>query len=276
MVQLPDTYDALLVMRYLGHVDALLPRMKAWAVHCPRNFHHRLCLILAERARVCMLSHLACAEQLSSAMALYDSAVDIANLEGFPLDEGFAAERAASFYSSLGRSKIALMFRQRAFDAYTAAGAVMKLKQLIHRFPQDDCDLAAAMAAVHAASTIAGCGTASGHSHASMPQLPSSAIDASILIGLSSFAPNFSSLASSSSSSSSSSGIGKDQSFVSNSAMSKNAMHSAGAPSSALSSLPQTPEGMASVVGSTVATLRDLRRFSSAKRARTWPARTRR
>ena len=154
---LPADYDPEVTMRTLGLVDKLLVRLRAWADKsaAPCNFRHRLACVLAERQRVCILSHLSDIATLPDCLSLYDQAVELALANGFPFDAAVAAERAASFYAELGRGMVARMYRQKAFDAYTAAGVVLKLRQMAVQYPQLNFDVNGAIVTISSAAALA-------------------------------------------------------------------------------------------------------------------------
>jgi len=103
-------------------LDDLRARLAAWAALAPANFAHKLELLDA-------LTAITQARPLD-AMESFDRAINDAAREGFLQDEAIANELAASFYTSLGRTRIAHVYLDAAFTCYLRWGARAKAAQL--------------------------------------------------------------------------------------------------------------------------------------------------
>jgi predicted ATPase/signal transduction histidine kinase/CheY-like chemotaxis protein len=120
LTALPD--DPERARTLLAEVERNQARLDHWAARAPMNFRHQHTLIEAERARV--------RGDHDLAMAAYDDAIDGAHELGRLRDEALACERAASFYTALGRKRFARMYLAEACDAYRRWGAHAKVRQL--------------------------------------------------------------------------------------------------------------------------------------------------
>jgi PAS domain S-box-containing protein len=96
--------------------------MKIWADNSPENYQHKYDLIEAEKARIF--------GQELLAMEYYDRAISGARKNEYIHEEALANERAADFYLSLGRIKIAELYIKEAYYCYSNWGAKAKVKQL--------------------------------------------------------------------------------------------------------------------------------------------------
>lgn len=103
-------------------------QMKKWADHCPENFLHKYQLVEAEKARVL--------GQRQRAMELYDLAIQSASRFGYLQEEAIANERAADFFYSIEKGKIAQVYLIDAYYGYIKWGAIGKAKQLEDRYPE--------------------------------------------------------------------------------------------------------------------------------------------
>ncbi|MEH1830612.1 MAG: AAA family ATPase [Nostoc sp.] len=139
-------------------------KMQIWAHHAPMNYLHKFELVKAEQYRVL--------GQMEQALDLYDRAIAGAKVNGYIQEEALANELAARFYlecnkealaypwgeasyaqRSAGkptvgvrvsvsereasrREGIALMYLANAYYNYLNWGAVAKVKQLSHQYPQ--------------------------------------------------------------------------------------------------------------------------------------------
>ncbi|HEY9905965.1 MAG TPA: AAA family ATPase [Candidatus Sericytochromatia bacterium] len=101
--------------------------MQNWAFYAPMNFQHKYDLVEAETARVL--------EQPLKAMEYYDRAIQGAREQGFIHEEALANERAAEFYFSCGREKIARVYLIDAHYGYVRWGAAAKVKHLESQYP---------------------------------------------------------------------------------------------------------------------------------------------
>ncbi|MCT7966814.1 AAA family ATPase [Laspinema sp. D1] len=102
-------------------------QMKLWAEFSPTNFRHKYDLVEAEKARV--------KGQTLLAMEYYDRAIQGAKKYRYIQEEAIAYERAALFYSHLGRDEIAQTYLKKAHYSYGRWGATAKLKALEAKYP---------------------------------------------------------------------------------------------------------------------------------------------
>ncbi|MCT7977852.1 trifunctional serine/threonine-protein kinase/ATP-binding protein/sensor histidine kinase [Laspinema olomoucense] len=102
-------------------------QMKQWAEFSPTNFRHKYDLVEAEKARV--------KGQTLLAMEYYDRAIQGAKKYRYLQEEAIAYERAALFYSHLGRDEIAQTYLKKAHYSYGRWGATAKLKALEAKYP---------------------------------------------------------------------------------------------------------------------------------------------
>ena len=103
-------------------------QMKIWAEHCPENFLHQYNLIEAEMARLV-------GDRLR-AIDLYDQALTQATLNEFTPNIALVNEQTARFWIADGKENIAQAFLLEAYYLYRAWGAIAKLAQLEHYYPQ--------------------------------------------------------------------------------------------------------------------------------------------
>jgi predicted ATPase/signal transduction histidine kinase len=111
--------------RYLAKVEENQQRLQRWE---GANYQHAYQLVEAEKAHVL--------GQTERAMAYYDDAIASAIKNGFTNIEALAYERAAIFYSSLGREKIAQLYLREAYFAYLLWGATAKVRDLKQNYAQ--------------------------------------------------------------------------------------------------------------------------------------------
>ncbi len=102
-------------------------QMQLWAEFSPTNFRHKYDLVEAEKARV--------KGQTLLAMEYYDRAIQGAKKYRYIQEEAIAYERAALFYSHLGRDEIAQTYLKKAHYSYGRWGATAKLKALEAKYP---------------------------------------------------------------------------------------------------------------------------------------------
>ncbi len=69
-------------------------------------------------------------------MELYDRAQVGAREQGFIHEEALASEKAAEFYFSRGRDKVARDYLSEAYYGYVRWGATVKIRDLETRYPQ--------------------------------------------------------------------------------------------------------------------------------------------
>lgn len=111
----------------LRKVTAHQKQMQLWAEFSPTNFRHKYDLVEAEKARV--------KGQTLLAMEYYDRAIQGAKKYRYIQEEAIAYERAALFYSHLGRDEIAQTYLKKAHYSYGRWGATAKLKALEAKYP---------------------------------------------------------------------------------------------------------------------------------------------
>ena len=111
----------------LRKVTAHQKQMEIWAEFSPTNFRHKYDLVEAEKARV--------KGQTLLAMEYYDRAIQGAKKYRYLQEEAIAYERAALFYSHLGRDEIAQTYLKKAHYSYGRWGATAKLKALEEKYP---------------------------------------------------------------------------------------------------------------------------------------------
>ncbi len=114
-------------------------RLRGWSKHNPGNCQHKLCLIEAERLRLC--------GRVMSAHALYDRAIEGAQAQGFVQDAALAAELAAEMHVDAGHATIAEPYLRKSRSLYRRWGARAKVRDLEQRHailrempaPRDRC-----------------------------------------------------------------------------------------------------------------------------------------
>jgi PAS domain S-box-containing protein len=94
----------------------------------PANFQHKADLVAAEKCRVL--------GDFTTAMGLYDRAIEGAKIHGYIQEEAIANECAARFYHTWGKAKIAATYLQSAYTGYDRWGATAKTADLARRYPQ--------------------------------------------------------------------------------------------------------------------------------------------
>ena len=99
-----------------------------WASDAPMNYQHHLDLLEAEFCRVLAMPY--------PAMNYYDRAIEGAIANGYIQDAAIINERAALFYRSIAKPKIAKVYVQDAYQTYQQWGALAKLKQLEAAYPE--------------------------------------------------------------------------------------------------------------------------------------------
>ncbi|MFB2920608.1 AAA family ATPase [Aerosakkonema funiforme] len=114
--------------QYLKKVSSNQVNMKHWAYHAPENYQHKYDLSEAEKARVLGKNLIA--------MEYYERAIQGAREQGYIQEEAIAYERAAEFYLSIGRDKIAQFYMKNAHHCYVRWGATAKVKELESEYPQ--------------------------------------------------------------------------------------------------------------------------------------------
>lgn len=114
--------------RYRRCLESLESRIKVWAHSSPETFSHKYTLIEAEKA------------QLSGdplrAMALYDTAIEMAGDSRFMHMEALCNELYGKFWLRQGRHRIAQLYLQEARYLYLLWGASAKAVQLQDKYPE--------------------------------------------------------------------------------------------------------------------------------------------
>ncbi|MDY7005570.1 MAG: AAA family ATPase [Cyanobacteriota bacterium] len=111
--------------QYLKQLKSNQKQMKTWAKHAPMNFQHKYDLVEAEKARVL--------GENETAATYYEKAISGASENRYIHEEAIANERAAEFYLSLGREKVAKTYMTEAYYCYVSWGATAKIKDLEER-----------------------------------------------------------------------------------------------------------------------------------------------
>lgn len=111
--------------QYLKQVKSNQKQMKNWAQHAPMNFQHKYDLVEAEKAQVL--------GENETAATYYEKAISGASENGYIHEEAIANERAAEFYLSIGREKVAKTYMTEAYYCYISWGATAKTKDLEER-----------------------------------------------------------------------------------------------------------------------------------------------
>ncbi|NDJ21623.1 AAA family ATPase [Nostoc sp. B(2019)] len=122
--QAQGTETETLLLRVIANQE----KLKQWAENAPMNHWHKFCLVKAEYHRVlgeCM-----------EAMEYYDRAISGAAENGYIQEEALSNERAAEFYLSLGKKKIAKVYMTEAYYSYNRWGSLAKVKDLEKRHPE--------------------------------------------------------------------------------------------------------------------------------------------
>ncbi|MEG4105396.1 AAA family ATPase [Microcoleus sp. S13_C5] len=113
---------------FLKQVAKNQGKMQEWAIHGPMNYQHKYELVEAEKARVL--------GKIGKAMEYYDASIQGAREQGYIHEEALANERAAEFYFSRGREKIAEIYLTDAYYGYIRWGAKAKVKDLSEQYPE--------------------------------------------------------------------------------------------------------------------------------------------
>jgi predicted ATPase/signal transduction histidine kinase/CheY-like chemotaxis protein/tRNA A-37 threonylcarbamoyl transferase component Bud32 len=111
----------------LSQVEVNQEKLRQWLEHAPMNFHHKFELVEAEKARVL--------GDYWRAVKHYDSAIAAAREHGYMQEEALANERAAAFYLSQSREKIAQTCLLESYYGYLRWGATARVKDLETRYP---------------------------------------------------------------------------------------------------------------------------------------------
>ena len=103
-------------------------QLERWADCCPSTFSDKSALVAAEIARL--------EGRELDAQRQYEIAIRLARTNGFVHNEAIAYEVAARFYAGRGFEQFALLYFQKARQAYQRWGATGKVRQLAERYPQ--------------------------------------------------------------------------------------------------------------------------------------------
>ncbi|MDI3289435.1 AAA family ATPase [Polyangium sp. 15x6] len=109
------------------HIEHGLTRLRYYSEGCEANFLHKLRLVEAEYARVL--------GKTEEAAAKYDEAIELSREHRFLHIEALAAQLAAEFRLSSGKSHVGAMYLREARDAYARWGAYAVVAHLGARYP---------------------------------------------------------------------------------------------------------------------------------------------
>src|SRR5919199_3130810 len=112
----------------LNRVQANQEKIQKWAHYAPMNYLHKYYLVEAERHRVL--------GKKIEAMELYDRAITLAKENKYLNEEALGNELAGKFYLTWSREAIAQLYMQKAHYAYQVWGAIRKVDDLEHKYPQ--------------------------------------------------------------------------------------------------------------------------------------------
>jgi predicted ATPase/signal transduction histidine kinase len=101
-------------------------KLQQWAAFAPVNYQHKCDLIAAELAWI--------EQKPFAAMDYFDRAIQGAKAQKYLQEEAIANERAAEFYLSLNRERIAQAYMTDAYYGYLRWGAIAKAKQLEEQY----------------------------------------------------------------------------------------------------------------------------------------------
>ncbi|OCR01219.1 hypothetical protein BCD67_17035 [Oscillatoriales cyanobacterium USR001] len=108
-------------------VESYQIKIQNWAVYAPINHQHKFDLVEAEKYRVLGKN--------LEAIEAYDRAIAEAKSSQFLQEEALAYELTAKFYLAWGKEKIANVYFNDAYGAYTRWGASAKTDDLEKRYP---------------------------------------------------------------------------------------------------------------------------------------------
>ena len=112
--------------RLLKKFNALLVKMKIWAVNCQANFLHKCFLLEAELARL--------NGETGAAMILYNKSILSARENGYVQNEGIANERLAEICIEMENRDYAQMHVANAARCFREWGATAKVRQLEEKY----------------------------------------------------------------------------------------------------------------------------------------------
>ncbi|MBD2310069.1 AAA family ATPase [Desertifilum sp. FACHB-1129] len=102
-------------------------KLKNWADYAPMNHQHKYDLVEAEKCRVL--------QQRTTALELYDRAIQAAKENRYLNEEAIANELAAKFYLDWGKQTVAAAYLQEAYYAYARWGAKAIIARLETQYP---------------------------------------------------------------------------------------------------------------------------------------------
>ncbi|WP_320006976.1 AAA family ATPase [Maridesulfovibrio sp.] len=113
---------------FLKRIRHSLSRLKKWENSCPDNFSHLYLIGKAEYARI--------NSENSTAMALYEEAIERCSTAGYNNFSGLACELAGKFHLSIGGHHSAVALLSKACHHYREWGATAKVQRLLNEYPQ--------------------------------------------------------------------------------------------------------------------------------------------
>ncbi|MCL1467533.1 trifunctional serine/threonine-protein kinase/ATP-binding protein/sensor histidine kinase [Argonema galeatum] len=128
LLALYPTVSEKLQEKYLHQLKTNQNQMKIWADNCPENFLHKYLLVEAELSAI--------AGKYLEVIDLYDRAIQLARENEFFQNQALANERAANFWLSKGKEKIAKSYMKEAHYGYQSWGAKRKVEDLEEKYPQ--------------------------------------------------------------------------------------------------------------------------------------------
>jgi predicted ATPase/GAF domain-containing protein len=111
----------------LSTLASLNARLARWAQSSPHLFQRQYLIVSAELARL--------RGQNSDAVTLYEHAIEAAAVVACPRERALAAELYARFRQGRGERRAAAELMTAARDAYADWGAIAKVRDLEHRYP---------------------------------------------------------------------------------------------------------------------------------------------
>jgi PAS domain S-box-containing protein len=109
-----------------AELTGLIEQLRLWSEQCPENFMHKFFLASGEAASL--------NGSAGEAIDFYDESIRFAKAHGFVQWEGYANERAAKYWQSLGNGRLEQIYWQRAYDCFERWGAAAKVKQLAEQY----------------------------------------------------------------------------------------------------------------------------------------------
>ncbi|WP_445626395.1 AAA family ATPase [Nostoc sp. DSM 114167] len=113
---------------YIQKVKSNQAQLSLWAASCPENFAHKYDLVNA------VLSVLS--GQKTQAIELFDSAISLAEVNGYLQEQALGNELAGKFCLEWGKEKFAAGYIQEAYYCYAKWGAKAKIADLERHYPQ--------------------------------------------------------------------------------------------------------------------------------------------